>query len=317
MSLDVVTFGEAMAMFIASEVGELHKVKNFTRALAGAETNVAIGLSRLGYKVGWISKVGDDPFGKYITESLQQEKIDINCIKVDSNFHTGFQLKSKVLTGDPEVKYFRKGSAASTLCVNDIDDDYVTGARHLHATGIPAALSQSAREFEEEVIRKMKASNRTISFDPNLRLNLWNSESKMVETINRFAVQADWVFPGISEGKILTGYSNPKDIAAFYLDKGVKLVVIKLGPQGAYFRTIGKEGGVSGFTIKNVVDTVGAGDGFAVGVISGLLDGLKIDGAVKRGNAIGALAVMSPGDSDGLPTREGLKNFIINNKRGV
>lgn len=317
MALDIVTFGEAMTMFIANEIGELHRVKNFTRALAGAETNVAIGLSRLGYKVGWVSKVGDDPFGQYIIEALDQEGVDTNCIKVDSSFPTGFQLKSKVSEGDPKVKYFRKGSAASTLGTKDIDIDYITGARHLHATGIPLALSKSAREFSKEVIKQMKAAKRTVSFDPNLRPNLWSSENEMVETINSFAAQADWVLPGIGEGKILTGYSNPKDIAAFYLDKGVKLVVIKLGPEGAYFRTADDEQVIPGFYVEKVVDTVGAGDGFAVGVISGLLDGLQIEDAVVRGNAIGAQAVMSPGDSDGLPTRDVLESFIINNKRGV
>lgn len=317
MSLDVVTFGEAMTMFMANETGELHKVKNFTKALAGAETNVAIGLSRLGYKVGWVSKVGDDPFGKYIVEALKEEGVDTDCVTFDSSYPTGFQLKSKVLSGDPKVKYFRKGSAASTLSEKDVNNAYFTEAKHLHATGIPPALSMSVREFSQEVINSMKAANKTISFDPNLRPNLWNSENEMIEVINEFAVQADWVLPGISEGKILTGYSKYEDIAAFYLDKGVKLVVIKLGTEGAYFRTAEKEMIVSGFSVEKVVDTVGAGDGFAVGVISGLLDGLTTKEAVTRGNAIGALAVMSPGDSDGLPTRKALESFIINKRKGV
>ncbi|MBC2581889.1 sugar kinase [Clostridium sp. DJ247] len=317
MYTDIVTFGEAMTMFIADEIGELHRVEKFTRALAGAETNVAIGLSRLGYKVGWVSKVGDDPFGQYIIEALKSEGVDTGCISIESSYPTGFQLKSKVLVGDPKVKYFRKGSAASTLSKKDIDNTYFMAARHLHATGIPPALSSSAREFSEEVIKRMKTAGKTVSFDPNLRPNLWNSENEMVEVINRFAVQADWVLPGISEGKLLTGYSKAEDIAKFYLDQGVKLVVIKLGPMGAYFRTENEETFVPGFHVEKVIDTVGAGDGFAVGVISGLLDGLNIEDAVIRGNAIGALAVMSPGDSDGLPTRRILEQFIYSKESRV
>ncbi|MNC56549.1 2-dehydro-3-deoxygluconokinase [compost metagenome] len=131
----------------------------------------------------------------------------------------------------------------------------------------------------------------------------------MTTVINGLAVQADWVMPGVGEGKLLTGYSTPRDIAAFYLDKGVKLVAVKLGPAGAYFRTTDQEGVVDGFRVEPV-DTVGAGDGFAVGLISGLLDGLPVGEAVRRGNAIGALAVTVPGDMEGLPTRELLEAFM-------
>jgi len=313
MSLDVVTFGEAMAMFIADQVGELHKANNFTLALAGSETNVSVGLSRLDYKVGWVSKIGDDPFGRFIMESLKKEGVDTSYVSVDQRYPTGFQIKSKVLTGDPEVKYYRKGSAASTLGPGDIVSSYFTNARHLHMTGIPPALSESTREFTKCVLGKMKAAKGTISFDPNLRPKLWNSKRDMVDTINELAVQADWVLPGISEGQILTGYSKPYDIAAYYLERGVKVVVIKLGPQGAYYRTETEEYTVPGFRVKDVVDTVGAGDGFAVGFISGLLDGLSLTDATTRANAIGALAVMSSGDMDGLPTMSQLEEFIINN----
>lgn len=313
MSLDVITFGEAMAMFIADQVGELHKATNFTVALAGAETNVSVGLSRLGYRVGWVSKVGDDPLGKFIIESLQKERVDTACVKVDSRYPTGFQLKSKVRTGDPQVQYFRKGSAASTLGPKDIEFSYFAKPRHLHMTGIPPALSNTAREFAKSALSTIKANGCTVSFDPNLRPKLWASQNEMVSVINDLAVQADWILPGIKEGEILTGYTQPRDIADYYLDKGVKVVVIKLGPEGAYYRTATEEKIVPGFIVKEVVDTVGAGDGFAVGFISGLLDGLSLTEAITRANAIGALAVMSPGDMDGLPTRQELESFMISN----
>ncbi|SFJ71596.1 sugar kinase [Thermoflavimicrobium dichotomicum] len=309
-ALDVVTFGEAMVLFIAEQVGELHQVEKFTRNLAGAETNVAIGLARLGYRVGWVSKVGNDPFGRYIREKIQSENVDITRVGIDDRYPTGFQLKSKVVSGDPEIHYFRKGSAASKISVNDFDTEYFTSARHMHMTGIPPALSDTAREFAEHALSVMKSAKRTISFDPNLRPQLWASQDEMIRVLNALAVQADWVLPGIAEGQILTGYSDPRDIAAFYLDRGVKLVAVKLGPKGAYYRTATEEMVVPGFPVKEVIDTVGAGDGFAVGLISGILDGISIPVAVSRGNAIGALAVMSPGDMDGLPTRDQLTRFI-------
>lgn len=139
----------------------------------------------------------------------------------------------------------------------------------------------------------------------------------MVREINEAAFQADYVLPGISEGEILTGYKKPSEIASFYLDRGVELVVIKLGEEGAFYKNALEEGTVPGFKVEKVIDTVGAGDGFAVGVISGLVEGLSIHDAILRGNAIGALAVQSPGDNDGYPTKIQLLDFIKNNLQGV
>jgi sugar/nucleoside kinase (ribokinase family) len=307
---DVVTFGEAMAMFMANEIGPLSRNEQFTRSLAGAETNVAIGLARLEFQVKWMSKVGDDAFGQYIVEQLQSEGIDTSGISIDKNYPTGFQIKSKVAIGDPEVQYFRKNSAASKLQITSDLEEHLLSARHLHMTGIPPALSDTMLDFARKAAQLMKAANRTISFDPNLRPKLWDSEYKMVQIINELAFQADYVLPGLSEGTILTGYSDPRDIAAFYLERGVRLVVVKLGADGAYFRTVNEEQMIPGFQVAKIIDTVGAGDGFAVGIISALLEGLSIREAVTRANAIGALAVMSPGDSDGLPTRMQLEKFI-------
>jgi 2-dehydro-3-deoxygluconokinase len=311
--LDVVTFGEAMAMFIANKPGRLDEVAHFTRGLAGAEMNTAIGFARLGLRSGWVSKVGDDVFGTYITKQLQAEHVNIEQILVDKQYPTGFQLKSKVLEGDPEVQYFRKGSAASHLSVEDFNEAYFLSARHLHLTGIPLALSEKTREFSKHALAFMKRAGKTVSFDPNLRPSLWKSQVEMIAVINETAFQADYVLPGIEEGKILTGYDNPADIAKFYLDKGVKLVVVKLGSEGAFYQTAANGGFISGFKVPEVVDTVGAGDGFAVGVISGLLEGFSVGDAVIRGNAIGALAVQSIGDSEGYPSREKLSNYINQN----
>jgi 2-dehydro-3-deoxygluconokinase len=303
-ALDVVTFGEAMAMFVADEVGELSAVGRFTRRLAGAETNVATGLARLGLRVGWVSRLGDDSFGRYIRRTLGAEGVDCSRVAVDPHYPTGFQLKSKTEGGaDPIVEYFRKGSAASHLSLADFDRDYFLSARHFHATGIAPALSDSTMEFAIHALDLMRAAGKTVSFDPNLRPSLWPSENVMVERINRLASQARWVLPGLTEGQRLTGFDQPRDIAAFYLERGAELVVIKLGPKGAYFRTAALEDTVPGVPVARVVDTVGAGDGFAVGVISALLEELSIGEAVARGNRIGAFAIQVAGDMEGLPTR--------------
>lgn len=308
--LDAVTFGEPMAMFYANEAGPLHEVFSFSKALAGAESNVATGLSRLNHPTGYVTKLGEDNFGQFIAQAMKNENINTDNITFTKEYSTGMLIKSKVVSGDPKVEYFRKNSAASKLSLTDFNEDYFNSAGHLHVTSIFAALSKNCHEFSIHAMEYMKRNGKTISLDPNLRPSLWPDTETMVNTINDLATRCDWFLPGLGEGKILTGLDTPEEIADFYLERGVSLVVIKLGPEGAYYKTAHEEGYVDGFKVEEVVDTVGAGDGFAVGVISAMLEKLPVAEAVKRGNAIGALAVMSPGDMDGLPTREKLAKFM-------
>lgn len=305
--LDVLTYGEAMALFVADDTGPLHAVDHFTKRVAGADLNVAIGLARLGFRVGYVSRVGADAFGRYVLDTLLREGIDAGCVRIDSRYPTGFQLKGKEIDGrDPIIEYFRKGSAASHLSLDDYDAQYADAARHLHLTGVAPAISASSRELGFHLAQSMRAAGKTISFDPNLRPTLWASREAMVASLNALAALSDWVLPGLGEGLALTGYEAPEDIAQFYLDQGVRGVIVKLGAQGAYFQTADEAGYVAAQPVASVVDTVGAGDGFAVGVVSALLDGLDLPAAVARGNRIGALAIQVIGDSEGLPTRQEL-----------
>lgn len=310
-TLDAVTIGEAMAMFVATETGDLAAAEQFVKRIAGAELNVAIGLARLGLKVGYVSRVGDDSFGRYTCQQLEKEGVDDRRVTVDKRYPTGFQLKNRVDDGsDPRVEYFRKGSAASHLSVEDFDRDYFGAARHLHLSGVSAAISDSSLALSTLAAQEMKRMGKTISFDPNLRPVLWSSEQEMVKQLNLLAGYADWVLPGVSEGKILTGHDQPESIADFYLDKGVKAVIVKTGCDGAWFKTAdGEKGDVKALPVEKVVDTVGAGDGFAVGVISALLEGKSLTDAIRRGNRIGALAIQVIGDSEGLPTRALLGDY--------
>jgi len=305
--VEVISFGEAMALFVAEEPGDLAQVERFIRRMAGAETNFSVGMTRLGHKTGWVSRLGDDAFGRYIRSVLASEGVDTACVSSDRRFSTGYMLKSKAVAGgDPLVEYYRRGSAASHLGLDDFDDAYFAAARHLHCTGISPALSASTRQFTEHAMRFMRQAGKTISFDPNLRPALWPSPEAMIAGINSLAGMADWVLPGINEGRLLTGCDTPSEIAEFYLERGAGLVVIKLGAEGAYYRQGEREGVVAGVPVARVVDTVGAGDGFAAGLVSGLLEGLDIVAAVARGNQVGAFAIQVVGDMDGLPSREQL-----------
>lgn len=309
--IDILSFGETMAMFVAEQTGDLAQVAQFHKRIAGADSNVAIGLSRLGFNVAWLSRVGNDSLGRFVVDTLKNEGLDCRHVAVDPLHPTGFQLKSREEAGaDPQVEYFRKGSAASRLSITAISPALLQ-ARHLHATGIPPALSDATHELSVELMTQMRKAGRSVSFDPNLRPSLWARQAQMISAINALAALADWVLPGLGEGRLLTGYDDPADIAAFYLDQGAEAVAIKLGPDGAYFRTQMDKGFVAAVPVEKVVDTVGAGDGFAVGMISALLENLSFPEAVQRGNWIGSRAVQSRGDMEGLPKREELPNRSV------
>jgi sugar/nucleoside kinase (ribokinase family) len=302
--LDVVTFGEAMMLLVADRPGPLEHAEKFSRRTAGAETNVAIGLSRLGLKVGWASRLGTDAMGRYLLAAMSAEGIDCSHVRCDAGQKTGFMFKGKVTDGsDPPVEYHRQGSAASHMGVQDIDEEWLLSARHLHATGVFAAISPTTLQAARKTMEVMRSAGRTVSFDPNLRPTLWPSTDVMRQAINDLAARADWVLPGLEEGRLLTGQATPEGIAGFYRRLGAKLVVVKLGAQGAYFDGEGGSGQVDAFPVARVVDTVGAGDGFAAGLVSALLEGRSVVDAVRRAAWIGACAVQVAGDSEGLPTR--------------
>lgn len=303
MNLDVITVGEAMVLFAAQQAGPLDAVASFARSSAGAELNVAIGLARLGLRVGYLSRLGDDSFGRALAAALDREGVDRSQVGIDSAHPTGFMLKSRSDDGsDPRIEYFRRGSAASRMGPADHPRAYCAAARHLHLTGIFVAVSATTRDLVFSLAHQARAAGRSLSFDPNLRPGLWPSQAEMVRCLNQLAACSDWVLPGLDEGRLLTGRDSPEAIADFYLDRGARCVVVKLGPAGAYYASATERGHAAGRQVDRVVDTVGAGDGFAVGVVSALLEGLSLAAAAARGNTIGARVVQFPGDCDGLPT---------------
>jgi len=308
IEVDVLTAGEALVVLAAETPGALEQVDRFRRFSAGAELNVAIGLARLGLRVGYLSRVGDDTFGRFLLAQMEREGLSHDLVGVDPGRSTGFMLKSLASDGaDPRTDYYRRGSAASAMDATALAAAGPVAAGHVHLTGILPALSAGCRELAFGMAETARTQGRRVSFDPNLRPALWPSRDDMVATVNALAARSDVVLPGLSEGRLLTGRDSAEDIAAFYLDLGAGAVVVKLGAEGAFCADRhGLRALEPGVSVPAVVDTVGAGDGFAVGVISGLLEGLDLRAATRRGNAIGARMVQFPGDSDGLPTRREL-----------
>lgn len=308
MRHDVVTLGEALVLMAADQPGPLATVQSFTAYTAGAETNVAVGLARLGLRVGWASRLGDDAYGHQLLQAFTREGIDCQQVAMVPGERTGFMYKGRVDDGsDPPIDYHRRGSAASQMRPQDLDMNWFAHARHLHVTGVFPALSNNTLAATRLSMQTMREQGRTISFDPNLRPALWSDAAHMRDTLNDLAAQADWVLPGLEEGRQLTGQQTPEDMAKFYAQAGASHVVVKLGADGAYYQGPDAQGYVSAYPVAHVVDTVGAGDAFAVGVISGLLEQLPLQKAVQRAAWMGARAVQVRGDTEGLPTREALQ----------
>ena len=206
-ALDVLTVGEPMALFMALQPGALDAVPDFRRVAAGAELNVATGLARLGLRTGYITRLGEDSFGRFLRGVLAHEGIDARYVVADAAHPTGFMLKTRTHDGsDPQIEYFRKGSAASCLSVADAprhEGDSAFPARHLHLTGITPALSQTARELVFHLAQQARAAGASISFDPNLRPRLWPSPEAMADGINALAALCDTVLPGLAEGRVV------------------------------------------------------------------------------------------------------------------
>lgn len=305
---DVVTLGEALVLLAADQPGPLASVQSFTAYTAGAETNVAVGLARLGLRVAWASRLGDDAYGHQLRQAFTHEGVDCLQVAMVAGERTGFMYKGLVDDGtDPPIDYHRKHSAASQMGPQDVDSTWLAQARHLHVTGVFPALSSSTLAATRLAMQTMRKQGKTISFDPNIRPALWPDAAQMRDTLNDLAAQADWVLPGLEEGRQLTGQHAPEDIANFYVQSGASQVVVKLGTDGAYFHGSDDQGYVSAYPVTRVVDTVGAGDAFAVGVISGLLEQLPLQKAVQRAAWMGARAVQVRGDTEGLPTRDALR----------
>ncbi|OZG68115.1 2-dehydro-3-deoxygluconokinase [Bifidobacterium eulemuris] len=312
------TIGEPMVNLIADSDETYMEARTLPRQMAGAEFNVAIGVNRQGHSISYVTQLGDDWQGDLIIDYMNESGIDTTNIRRVSGAATGFQLKLPSET-DTKVIYFRAGSAASQTTPDIVDGIDFAGLKILHVTGIFSALTPKTYDTVAALVDAARAHGVLVTFDPNPRPTLWPSQEAMIEATNRLAAKCDVFMPGLSEGQMFAGLDDPRDIADFYLDMGVKKVIIKLGDNGsASFERDGDgkrvETVVPSFEVE-VVDTVGAGDGFASGVITALLEGLDDERLLERANAVGAIQVTSVSDSEGLPTAEALKEFIATTAR--
>lgn len=307
--VDVITFGETMLLVDPAESGPLKYISEFSKSVGGAESNVAIGLAKLGHNVNWFSKLGADPHGEYIQSFVRGEGVDTSSILLDPDAPTGIMFKERRELGESSVYYYRHDSAASRMTPDDLPEAAIADATYLHLTGITPALSESCRETAISAVEIAHENDICVSFDPNIRYKLWNSDKEMRDVLLKLIGRADIVLPGVAEGEALFGTDNPEEIAIETLNRGAEIAVVKLGEEGALCADGNSKEYVPGYSVERVVDPIGAGDGFAAGFLSGQLRGDTLAESTQRANAVGAFATTVTGDVEGFPTDADLAAF--------
>lgn len=300
---EVLTIGETMAAFIPTDQGSYQYIDRFHLRFAGAESNTAIGLCKLGHTAEWMSHLGDDEFGHFVVSRIQAEGVSIPHVQFNPHAPTGLMCKRFKPSGDTEVFYYRSGSAASKMDESLISESLFQDVAIVHMTGITPVLSDSCLRLTRkifEVARKMQVK---ISFDPNIRLKLWK-KNDYKELLKEFISQSDIVLMGIEEGQILYGSSEISKLCDCIFTSGiVHYLALKNGADGAYVCSRKEGYHIPPYPCK-CIDPVGAGDAFNAGFLSGVLRGEPLAQCGQIAGITGALCTQSQGDIEGLPNQK-------------
>ncbi|WP_346176863.1 sugar kinase [Streptomyces cuspidosporus] len=304
---DVVTCGEAMLLLLAEPGVPLERAVHFRRSVAGAESNVAMGLARLGHPARWLGRVGADPAGRAVLRELRAEGVDVAHAGVDEQAPTGLLLRDSHPHRAIDVQYYRSGSAGSRLAPEHIPAEAVAGARLVHISGITPMLSPTAAAATDRLIELARAAGAEVSFDPNVRRKLGGA-AQWAHTAGRLLREADLVLAGEDELELLTARSAD-EAAAELLDGRAHTVVIKRADRSATALTAGGRWDQPPYPVP-VTDPVGAGDAFAAGYLSARLRGLSESRALAEAACVAALVVQSATDTDGLPSADGRERAL-------
>lgn len=290
-----------MALLDPLGEGELTHGRLLTLRLAGAESNFAVGLSRLGVHVRWISRLGADPLGDMVFNTLADEEIDLHYVARDPIAPTGVFFKWRSGVGT-QVAYYRRDSAASRLECADVPDEALAGVRLVHLTGITLALSDGAARLVRDLALRAREHGAQVVFDPNWRPTLWASPAEAAAAQSELLPFVDWYLCSEEEGRVLFGTSNPASTLAAACTAGAAAAAVRIGARGAIVRE------PNGITTEvppvrevTVVDEIGAGDAFAAGFAFGLLEGRRPPDCARIGNVLAAAALEGSGDWETLP----------------
>ena len=302
---DVVTLGECMALIYPQELVGLAQSHQLQLDIAGAESNLCIGLSRLGHTTRFISRVGEDPFGHLIHNILDREGILTDAIRTDSSAPTGVFFREHLPDGQRRVYYYRRGSAAAQMGPEDLDESFFAGVQIVHLTGITPALSQSCAQACWKATELARQVGALISFDPNFRPRLWDAKTAQ-SALLPFITQADILLMGHEDAAAVLGTANETEALEYAASLGPKIIVMKRAERGACLWTEGKWIEEPSFAVAKVVDPVGAGDGFDAGFLSAYLRRQDLQACLRLGARVGAAAVSVLGDYQGYPRLDDL-----------
>ncbi|MFD3403959.1 sugar kinase [Kribbella sp. NPDC058693] len=296
---DVLTFGETMVSVRTARPMRLGGDAHLS--IAGSESNVAIGVARLGHDTAWLSAVGNDEPGRLIQRTLRAENVDTTYLRFSDDSFTGFIAFDQPSHDITRVSYHRRGSAASTLTPAEATAAIATATPTLlHVTGITPALSDTARAATLAGVRAASAAGTQVSLDVNYRARLW-SRPEAAAAIRELLPHVDTIFASDDELDLLTDASDP--IAD--LLQSVGQVIVTAGGKGAWAHSA--EGTIHRPALPvTVIDSIGAGDAFVSGYLSATLDGLPVEARLERATTSGAFCVTAYGDWESLPTRTDL-----------
>jgi 2-dehydro-3-deoxygluconokinase len=308
--LDVVTAGETMVLGVPSRPGRLRHAGSLELKIGGAESNLAIALSRLGLSVGWAGFLGDDEPGQLVLDRIRAEGVDTSRVRRLKEHPTGLYLREQV-GAQTRVYYYRRGSAASKMSSESFDPEYLGTARLVHLTGITAALSAECRDFALWAAREARKSETWVSFDVNYRSKLWGPEEARAFT-EEILPEVHLLLVGDEEARALWGRDDEGFVREL-AERGPEEVVLKKGGEGSLALVEGEILEHPAFEVAEV-DPVGAGDAFAAGYLAGCLWGLPAGERLRVANAMGAMSVATLGDYEGLPDRDELRAFLEGEK---
>ncbi len=299
MSGGLFTFGETMGLVAADDIGPLEYARSFSLRIGGAESNVAVGVARLGGTATWLGRVGPDATGDLIERRLRAEGVRTRAIR-DEAF-TGLMVRHRRTGAVTHVDYHRAGSAGSRLVTTDIPVTELQAAAILHVTGITPALSDTARAAVFHAVETARAAGVPVSVDVNYRSKLW-SRFDAAPVLRDLVSRADVVFSGPDEAALFLGDEPPLEgLAAL----GPAEVVVKDGARGCTALIDGERHAVPALPVT-VVDPVGAGDAFVAGYLAERMAGAGPAARLRTAIAAGAFAVTVPGDCEGLARRDDL-----------
>lgn len=310
----ILCFGETLGLVLNSRSTRLRDCATAEISFAGAESNVAIGLARLGCPVDWHSAVGVDPVGDRILRQLRAEGVGVAGVRIDSTRVTAMMLRDRNHWTEPSVYYWRDTSAFGHAVTELARTCDWTGVGAMFLSGITPALGAAGAAAAAALITAARACGIKVWFDVNHRRKLW-TETEAAKWMGARLPEFDILFTSVDEGRILTGFTAPDDIGRALQERGAGHVVLKLGVRGVWSFHPGGKVFCPAFPIREEIDPIGAGDGFDAGFLSGIREGRPLEECLARGAACGALVCLTDGDWEGLPTKAEIERFVAQERK--